>query len=198
MEFVSFGGPPVAPVPPPGLRPLPVQPIEAACDRFPEAGLQTFFSPGERPLELAATVGVRVVVGNRLRTAVDGLITAIRYYKAAGERGTGTSGRVYNTVSGLLLASTVPFTDAACPGPAWVSIPLSKPLRTTAGVQYTVAVEGLLSFVRSENDLTRPRQAGDLIVTAGGGAISTDLGVIPRQRDGLPSNTNYWIDGGSD
>lgn len=150
------------------------------------------FGANDRPATADSTDNQRLVLGLRLTTTLAGTISAIRFYKAASEGGSGHTGRIYNSATGAVLAS-VAFNDAACNGPKWVVAPLAAPLQTTPGVEYTVAVDSLLYYVKTDGYYASPRTVGK--VTAIAGVYGTAAGQMPTYQNQLPAS--YYIDGES-
>lgn len=73
-----------------------------------------------------------------------GYVTAIRFYKAASEGGTGHTAAIYDYSSGAKLASAMPFNDVGCLGPNYVSVPLTSPLRVSPGTNYMAVIDNLV------------------------------------------------------
>lgn len=136
-----------------------------------------------------------LILGVRFTTAVPGRLTAVRFFKAAREGGSGHVGKVYDWASGRLLASTgAAVDDSFCGGPKWVSLPITTPIITAPDTQYVVAVDSLMHYVKSAAMLGSGRSSRDLSVVAAGGVYSTELGGgMPRYTD--QGATNYWVDG---
>lgn len=82
--------------------------------------------------------------GWRWRGQVAGYVTAIRFYKAASEGGTGHTAAIYDYSSGAKLASAMPFNDVGCLGPNYVSVPLTSPLRVSPGTNYMAVIDNLV------------------------------------------------------
>lgn len=79
-----------------------------------------------------------------------------------------------------------------CPGPAWVSVPLTAPFRTTAGAAYVVSVDNLDFFVKSSFTLNVNRTSG--------GLMALQNGAVYGWWNGMPTvggwgPHNYWVDG---
>jgi hypothetical protein len=174
----------------------PLSPV--TCDTFPGAssGVSTFFRPDESPAVPQDRDGMtRLVLGVRFTTAVAGRITAFRFLKALYESSPPTnggvrSGRVYKTDTGELVAS-VRFSDADCDGGSWVVAPLLTPLCLSANSSYTLAVDDVLSFVKT--DAYFPSYG-----TARGHVKLLDgvYGFVPNTMPDEDFNraSNYWVD----
>lgn len=140
--------------------------------------------------------GVPLVLGLRFYTAVAGDITAIRFFKAQGEAGSGHVGMIYNWATGQRLASTErEMDDWDCEGPRWVSLPLRSPLRISPDVEYVVALDSVLRYSKSFQHLVEGRESerGTIFTVPGGAVFGVQLGTIPRQTHRF--GDNYWVDG---
>lgn len=156
---------------------------------------QTIFGPADEPQELDLKVELdsRLVLGLRFRTVTPGYITAVRFYKATSEGGTGHQGRIYDWMSGELLATTISDMDDFECAPGWVSIPLRVPFYTAADVEYVVALDGLEYYAKSSNVLTDGYTVGGLIVMGEGALFGHTSGEMPMET--LLGSSNYWVDG---
>lgn len=140
--------------------------------------------------------GVPLVLGLRFYTAVAGDITAIRFYKAQGEAGSGHVGMIYNWATGQRLASTErEMEDWDCEGPRWVSLPLRSPLRISPSIEYVVAIDSAVRYSKSFQHLMEGRESerGTIFTVPGGAVFGVQLGTIPRQT--YRFGDNYWVDG---
>lgn len=218
VEFVPSGtvvGPPLpapVPVPPPANRPAPVPPttsrspsrspssgsqspsslVTALCNTWPRPPYQTLFAASDEPSLTPQTERQPQALGVLFSSREDGDIAAVRWFKAAGEGGSGHVGRIYDWNTGRQLATTVPFTDASCAGPRWVSARLSKPLAIRSDVEYVVVMDNVRTFSRSEWVLNEDWYSSDLRAHQGG-TLSGDPGTMPRNRGFAESC--YWVDG---
>lgn len=174
--------------------PQPIAPVPAGCSVWPGAGYQTVFSAADQPGQADLTDGRVLVLGHRFTTTATGTITAVRFFKSARESAAGHVGKIYDWVSGNVLAQTAAFADGPCQGSAgWVRAALSPALRVEAGVEYLMAVGDLMYYVKSEEALADGRTSGNLHVDAGPARFSTTPGGIPREFYG--ANSNYFVDG---
>jgi hypothetical protein len=152
--------------------------------------VQTIFSSTDTPQLPTNTDNRALVLGLRFSSSVIGDITAFRFFKSASEGGSGHMGRIYNRSNGQLLASTAAFSDDSCPGPRWVSVPLFAPLRTVVGREYTVAVDSLMHYAKTDS-MAWPRVSGAL--SALGATYGFGLGTMPNEPSWM--NAHYWVDG---
>lgn len=127
------------------------------------------------------------VLGTRFTTVRDASVTDIRYYKASGESGSKT-GFIYNSDGGVL-ATTGVFNDD-CDAPGWVTIHLLEPFFPQRGQVYTVAIDSLDYFSKTDGYYPVPNKTGALRPI--GGFNGKTPGAMPKDGD---SKTNYWIDG---
>jgi hypothetical protein len=102
-------------------------PISLIC------GVTCFTS--QTPTDNLDTGGVVYSVGTQFSSSSNGYITALRFYRAAGETGTNT-GNLW-TDSGTLLASA---TFPSSPSSGWVEVALSNPVAISASTLYRVSV----------------------------------------------------------
>lgn len=158
--------------------------------------MQTLYTQEDVPEQLSATDNRRLVLGHEIATSTRGVVTAVRYFKAQGEAGLGRTARIYDTTTGRLLASTSLITDGGCPGPAWISAPLSPALVVQPGVVYTVAVDGVFRYTKTDGYLAGgDRGSGDLTLLANGAVFGAPDGGMPSQRSGDTAQSSYFIDG---
>lgn len=156
------------PPPPPPPPPSPVT-IWADASQAVDAGA-----------DAAATLGTR------FRSRVPGTITAIRFYKFAGNTGAHPA-RLW-AADGTLLAS-VSFAGETASG--WQQQALATPLHIDAGVDYVVGVLAKVGHYASTSGyFSAPFTSGDL--TASAGLYVYAAGVkLPTQTF---ADTNYWVD----
>lgn len=162
------------------------------CNIFSSApGVSSFFTAQDLPQVASERDGMtRLVLGTRFTTSVSGRITAFRFYKALYEASAVRSGRIYNTDTGALVAA-VRFSDSGCAGGNWVTASLITPFCTTAGARYTIAVDDVLAYAKSEDyfplqGLTRGS------VTFLGGVYGFEPSAMPSEVFNRASN--YWVD----
>lgn len=146
------------------------------------AATETLFGhakPASQPDQHSVTLGTRVTVNN------SGTITAVRFYKGAGNTGRHI-GAVY-TDTGRLLAKTT-FVRETSGG--WQTARLSRPLALKAGSVFYVAV-----FMPRGNYVARaaypwPHRSASLTATSGVYQYGTHL-AFPSQ---VYQSSNYFID----
>lgn len=115
-------------------------------------------------------------------------MTAIRFYKAAGETGIHT-GTVWTT-SGVKLA-TVTFSNETASG--WQQQALATPLSLQAGTTYVVSVNANAHFPSTKFGLLNQVVSGPLRTVADGknGVYGSSAGTFPSSTY---SSTNYYVD----
>jgi hypothetical protein len=115
-------------------------------------------------------------LGTGFRSSTPGRITALRYYKPAGETGTHV-GHLWSS-SGALLTTAL-FSQETSAG--WQSATLAKPLAISAGVEYVVSVNSNTAFGATAWLLSTVQKNGALSTVADGhnGLFSTTRGAFP-------------------
>jgi hypothetical protein len=156
--------------------------------------VQSLHNVNEGPALVDATDDRPLGLAVRFTTTTSGTLTAVRWFKSPQEGGSGHVGKIYDFASRAQLAVTPALSDAQCPGPVWVRLPLSTPLRATPGQEYVVAVEGLMYYVKSEGFWSAPRQSGNLLARQAGALYTFAVGGMPDQV-ALGGTTNYFVDG---
>jgi hypothetical protein len=136
--------------------------------------------------------GVPIEVGVKFRTAQNGTITAIRFYKGPGNSGTHT-GSIWNA-AGTKLASAV-FINETVSG--WQEVRFTTPLAVTANTTY------IASYLSSSGGYSSTpgyftnaeRTSGALTALQSG---TDGLNGVYRYNGGFPSSSwngsNYWVD----
>ncbi len=128
-----------------------------------------------------------VELGTQFTSDVNGLITGLRFYKAAGN--TGTHVAHLWTADGQLLA-TANFTSETASG--WQTVMFATPVAITAGTTYVAsyyAPKGHYSVNRSF--FNSSFDSGPLHVPANGGVYRYGTSGMPTQTY---QGSNYWID----
>lgn len=127
-------------------------------------------------------------LGMKFRSATEGQITAVRFWKAPSETGTHT-GRIWSA-TGTLLAS-VTFTNETASG--WQEQALSTPVNIQANTTYVVSVNINEYYVATYDQLGSSITNGDLSSVADGnnGVFNGTLGAFPNNSY---RNTNYFRD----
>ncbi len=157
-----------------GLLPLPVP------------GGQTIFTT-ERPVIQNQNDGVSSEQGVKFTPARGGVITGIRYWKAAAETGIHT-GHIWSA-GGTELA-TITFANETASG--WQQASLGSALPVSGGTTYVVSVNTNASYVQTKKALTKVNSNGDLATVADGqNGVTGTLGTFPND----PTNgTNFFRD----
>ncbi|WP_199582837.1 DUF4082 domain-containing protein [Blastococcus sp. TF02-9] len=146
------------------------------------------------PGTAASTDTGAVELGMRFRTAADGFVTGVRFYKGTGNTGTHT-GTLWTT-SGQRLA-TGTFVDETAQG--WQQLTFASPVAVTAGTSYVVsyhAPNGRYAadarFFDGKGAGTTPLQAPASSSGAGNGLYA--YGGPSTFPQGTWEATNYWVD----
>jgi Domain of unknown function (DUF4347)/Domain of unknown function (DUF4082) len=150
----------------------------------------SLFSPTTTPSNPSATDGVGYELGMEFSSTTAGQVSAIRYYKAAGETGTHV-GRIWSS-TGTLLAS-VTFTNETASG--WQEQALATPLNIQENTTYVVSVNANSHYAVTYDGLTSTISNGNLRAVADGsnGVFSYNYGssTFPNQSF---RNSNYYRD----
>ena len=158
--------------------------FSAATGLISAPQIQSLFPPTKIPAQYNVTDGTAYEMGLQFKSAKDGQIQSIRYWKAAGETGAHV-GKIWSS-SGQLLAS-VTFTNETTAG--WQEQTLASPLTIQANTTYTVSVNANSYYVATVDELAAPLTKG---------ALSTVLGVYgsPGTRPITQAfrNSNYYRD----
>jgi Domain of unknown function (DUF4082) len=126
-------------------------------------------------------------LGTTFTAAVDGTVTHLRYYNAAGDA-TAHDGHLWDG-SGNLLA-TVNFPANSPQG--WLDQPLASPVQIVANKSYVVSYYTTNSFAYTPDYLDSPRSVLPLTVPAQGGVYGTGPdGTFPTQSF---SGSSYFAD----
>ncbi|MFT4287706.1 DUF4082 domain-containing protein [Nocardioides sp.] len=133
---------------------------------------QTLFG-GLTPVQPATDDSSPVEVGTAFTPAVDGTVTALRFYKGTGNGGSHV-GSLWNSAGDLL--ASVTFTDETSSG--WQQATLASPVSLDAGTTYVVSylapqghyasTPGLLSTPLTSGDLTAPSANNGRYLYGGG------------------------------
>lgn len=156
----------------------------------PSPGEESVFA-GQTPSLDDESDGSAYSLGFRFSSAAPGLLTSVRFFKAASEAVGGHSVSVYDADSGALLA-TASSGSEYCRGPGWTNIRLKSPLAVQPGVNYIAAVDRLLYYAKTADYFTQPLQTSTLRVPAGAN-VAGAAGAMPTENWGPDSN--YWVDG---
>ncbi len=138
------------------------------------------------PQTQAASDGASVELGTAFTPARDGYVTAVRFYKGAGNTGTHT-GSLWNAGGDRL--ATVTFTDETDTG--WQTATFADPVPVDAGSTYVVsylAPQG--HYAADAQYFTQARTAGPMTAPADAGRYVYGGG-FPRYSY---ASANYWVD----
>jgi hypothetical protein len=149
--------------------------------------------PFEMPFVLSTPSTGPIVLGMRFSTAVAGDVVAFRYFKSSAENGGAHTGKLYDTASNRLLASTATFEDVFCRDAVWVSVAFTTPVRLSPNTVYMIVLDAVTSYSRTDNGLAAPKANGDL--TALGSVYGRTPGAVPTLTD--QATTSYFLDGES-
>jgi len=140
------------------------------------------------PVTASADDGASVELGTKFVPASDGKVSAIRFFKGAGNGGTHV-GSLWSSTGTLL--GRVTFAGESASG--WQTATLATPVAVTAGTTYVVsylAPQGHYSY--TTNYFSTAQTAGDLTAPAG------DNGVFLYGGGGFPefswNSANYFVD----
>jgi hypothetical protein len=135
-----------------------------------------------------------VTVGVKFTADVNGFVTAIRFYKGAGNTGTHTA--VLWSAAGQQLATTVSSGETAS---GWQQVNLSTPVAVTAGTVYVASYHTTSGryaadsgYFASSGVDSPPLHA--LSNAAGGGNGVYAYGGAPAFPASTFQSTNYWVD----
>jgi len=156
----------------------------------------TLFS-GTQPIQPTGAImkndGPALEIGAKFSTNTNGFITALRFYKAAGNTGTHI-GRLYN-LSGTLLAQATFINETAS---GWQQVTLSSPVAVTAGSVYIVSYHSSAGFYSTTNNyFTSAIVNGPLRGLANGENGGNGLyryNATPSFPNGTYLASNYWAD----
>lgn len=153
----------------------------------------SLFPDTSAPVNASATDTLAVEVGMRFRSDVAGTVTAIRFYKGAGNTGTHVGNLWTNT--GTLLGSAT-FTDETATG--WQQATLATPVAITAGTTYVVSYHAPAGGYAADHlGFSGVVDAAPLHglangIDGGNGVFSYGpAGTFPT---GSWQSSNYWVD----
>ncbi len=148
----------------------------------------SLFSSSDTPTVLSENDPHQVNLGVRFVASSAGTISAIKYYKSAGDTGTHT-GSLW-TSTGTLLA-TATFTSETTSG--WQTVLFSSPVSITAGTTYVASFHSNGNYADTSGYFGTDHVNGLLTAQAGSNGVyvygNTDL--FPTNTYGA---TNYWVD----
>lgn len=150
------------------------------------AGLSTI-GASETPAQTNVDIGYDTEVGLELFSDVEGVISAVRYYKGSADTGPHT-GHVWSK-SGALLA-TVQFVGETASG--WQRMSFAPPVPVTAGTHVVVSVHTRTGFAYTPGRYQGPVDAPPLHVPASGGVYA--FGPDPIFPSSTYASSSYWVD----
>lgn len=158
-----------------------------------DGGTSSFFGSTARPAETETRDPVDYELGMRFRTATDGEITELRYYRGAADAGdTDTRTMTLWTGNGTKLASGKVTSAAGDDG--WQTVELASPVDVTAGTTYVVSYGTTRNYANTLNYFGSQKASADgMIVALANGGVFSDRG--PGHFPTATWNkSNYWAD----
>jgi hypothetical protein len=153
----------------------------------------TIFPASATPTTASVNDPNAVELGVKFRTAVNGTITGVRFYKGAANSGT----HVANlwTATGTLLA-TATFTGETASG--WQQVNFATPVSVTANTTYVVSYHTSSGNYAGDGGYFANQGAGAWPVTALAAGLAGPNGLYAYGASTFPTNswnsTNYWVD----
>jgi LPXTG-motif cell wall-anchored protein len=147
----------------------------------------SFFSSADTPDVESWPEATPYELGFKFKSDVDGVVTAVRFYK--GEQNTGTHTGSLWTSSGDLLRSAT-FTGETASG--WQTVTFGTPVPITAGSTYVASYSTAVGFYSvSINDfMFDGRDSGPLHLPQGGAVFRKGSAGFPNTVE----DHNYWVD----
>ncbi|NKK43976.1 DUF4082 domain-containing protein [Rhizobium leguminosarum] len=149
---------------------------------------ETLFTSSEGPTGASFNDGQAMELGMKFVASSSGMITGIRYYKAAGDTGAHT-GSLW-TADGTLVA-TVAFADSGLVN-GWQSATFINPVHIAAGTTYVASYSTTGSYVATAGYFTSAHTHGSLTALAGSNGVYT-VGGSAYPTSSYQSS-NYWVD----
>ncbi|OWV89904.1 Mo-co oxidoreductase dimerization domain protein [Rhizobium sp. R635] len=149
---------------------------------------ETLFTASEGPTGGGFNDNTAMELGMKFVASVNGTVSGIRYYKAAGDTSAHT-GSIWRA-DGTLVA-TVSFINESLSG--WQTATFSTPLQITAGATYVASYHTTGSYVATAGYFNTAHTNGSLTALAGAnGVYAVGSGsTFPTQSY---QSTNYWVD----
>lgn len=122
--------------------------------------------------------GNSISLGTYFVPAVDGFVTAIRWYFPASAQpgGAAVKGALFRTSDSAKIGADVSFASPGTPG-AWNEVALASPVAVTQGVQYCASVRSPARYVATTGGASPwPLANGDLSAPSGAGRFEDDDG----------------------
>lgn len=171
----------------PVFEPGTTTPSDPPPDPGIPAGSQSLFGTSTPAVPAADDDPAPVELGTRFRPAKDGTISAIRFYKGAGNGSTHT-GSIWSA-TGTRLA-TVTFTNETASG--WQTATLATPLAVDAGTTYVV------SYLAPQGHYAYTSHLFDEAVTSGDLSAPAGANGVYQYDGGFPAyswnSTSYFVD----
>ncbi len=134
-----------------------------------------------------------IVVGTKFRSALNGTVTGIRFYKASGNSGT-HQGLLYSGTGTLLAQAT--FTGETATG--WQTVSFSSPVNITAGTTYVASYFSSSGNYSSTNGYFSQAIVNSPLTGLADGTDGTNGVYIYASAPAFPINSyqqgNYWVD----
>ncbi|MGO7287044.1 DUF4082 domain-containing protein [Rhizobium ruizarguesonis] len=149
---------------------------------------ETLFTSSEGPTGAGFNDGQSMELGMKFVASTGGMITGIRYYKAAGDTGAHT-GSLW-TADGTLVA-TVTFADSGSVN-GWQTATFANAVHIAAGTTYVASYSTTGSYVATANYFTTAHTNGALTALAGSnGVYAVGGSAFPTSSY---QSSNYWVD----
>lgn len=158
-------------------------------------GPYSLFSASNTPARTNLNDGSPLGVGMKFTSSTAGQITALKFYRSAGD--TGPNVLDLWTSTGTRLA-TATFTNTSASG--WQTVALSSPVSITANTTYVASYHTTGAYVVTNNYFTTAVTNGPLTApsttTAGGNGVysyggTSTSGIFPNSTYNA---SNYWVD----
>ncbi|MDB5609049.1 MAG: cadherin-like/VCBS repeat-containing protein [Bradyrhizobium sp.] len=155
----------------------------------------SLFSASNTPAQTNLNDGSALEVGVKFTSSVAGQITALKFYRSAGD--TGSDLLDLWSATGTKLASAT-FTNTAASG--WQTVTLATPVNIAANTTYVASYHTTGTYVVTNNYFTTAFTSGTLTApsttTAGGNGVyayggTSTAGIFPTSTFGA---SNYWAD----
>ncbi|MBG0827438.1 DUF4082 domain-containing protein [Planomonospora sp. ID67723] len=151
------------------------------------------FGDAETPETASAATTLPHELGVKFRTAVNGWVTGVRFYKGAGNTGTHT-GTLW-TGGGAQLA-TGTFTDETAAG--WQTLSFPVPVQVSAGTTYVASYYAPNGGFAADNSWFQARALSRPPLTGLKSGTDGPNGVYRYGSPGFPASSyegaNYWVD----
>jgi hypothetical protein len=147
----------------------------------------SFFEPSAVPTHESFSDSAAVEVGMKFTPEVDGVVSAIRFYKGAGNTGTHT-GRLWSDTGSVLADAT--FQNETATG--WQQATLSSEVTVFAGTTYVVSYHAPNGHYAASTGYFTQAQTNSHLSTP------VNAGVFQYGTTGFPTSSygsaNYWVD----